>query len=280
MLTISQNLTAENLNIEVFKLILLCQSRAKCDDSDVSDLIPMIKTLLPYAPENISALRFIDLALTLLPTVPDTLQIAEVVAPLVSSQYSAQRLLSSHILATINKSAETEETAYSLMYKIEKTAVDVFNYRDHLMWLDKMRPGSNFANQMDGKAKVDIVRFLFGTLFRNFKLLWEPTMDLIVAYAEAVDPATFWSILKERLDFAAAGDAKSVESSEVPFESKVLSKMFEEVRSMKGDADVANYRNLLWTTLAKIPTICDMKNRDIVGLYLEFYHQEFLPRNK
>lgn len=277
--------TETSLNQRVFELIIITQTRIKCKDSNLKDLLPIIFTLVADACDarKILALRFIDLAVTAIGA--DDLvknQLIKSLAPLLHSHHSEQRLLGAHILSALEMHHRpNEENAYTLMYKIENSSIDVFNYRDHIMWLDRMRPSSTFMKNVENtEVKAHIVRFLFGMLYKNFKLIWEPTMELLVVYSAHLEVAVFWEILNERLEFARQEPelVENVVGGDFAFDS--LRTMFESLVNLKENADFGNYRSLLWTMLSKVPAICDTKNRDIVGLYLKFYNEEFLPINR
>lgn len=44
------------------------------------------------------------------------------------------------------------------------------------------------------------MRYLFGVLFENFKLLWQPLVVLIQSYANNMNANDFWNILGEHLN--------------------------------------------------------------------------------
>lgn len=68
-------------------------------------------------------------------------------------------------------------------------------------------------------------------------------------------------------------DARS-EDEEFGSESGVLKELLNHFQSSLDQYDRMSHRQLLWKTLVKLDC-CDMKNRDIVELYLKFYQDEY-----
>ena len=44
-----------------------------------------------------------------------------------------------------------------------------------------------------------LLRYLFGALYENFKLLWDPMVELVQSYAKTMKTANFWDIFSKQL---------------------------------------------------------------------------------
>ena len=44
-----------------------------------------------------------------------------------------------------------------------------------------------------------LLRYLFGALYENFKLLWDPLVELVQSYAKTMKTASFWDIFSKQL---------------------------------------------------------------------------------
>lgn len=60
------------------------------------------------------------------------------------------------------------------------------------------------------------MRFLIGSLYNNFKLLWEPLCDLIASHANGLERAQFWEIYKDELVLASERTGRVCSLNEQP----------------------------------------------------------------
>lgn len=44
-----------------------------------------------------------------------------------------------------------------------------------------------------------LLRYLFGALYENFKLLWDPLVELVQSYGKTMKTNNFWDIFSKHL---------------------------------------------------------------------------------
>lgn len=276
----------------IITLYFLYQTRSKCKDSELGDCVEAIKSMV--APNvhyfDIFRLRLLNLCFTILEKNHKELlknvltnDIDLFFNKILSNPIAEMRQLSASCLSILHKldSENEESSVYDIMCTLESKQIDVFNYREHLILYDKFRPTSAFMqNNENDSTKQNILRYLIGSLYRNFKLLWEPVIEIIVTYSEILPVDKFWDIFNDQLDKAAKFESLPVKKLDLAaFSDCALFQDFiKNLNEIPLDADHNNYRYLLWTSLAKFENIIDVKNRNIVGYYLEYYTKEY--RNK
>lgn len=288
----------EHWDVTIFTLHLLCQGRLRCHEMDFTSLLLIVDKLqtVPDFHNNASILRLIDLLLTAVKQEQNSMLTTDLLAGMaekltsnLSSPVPEIRLLTTHILCQFNKhfpTSNNKETIYDIFYQIESVNIDVFNYREIIVKMDCLRPNTTFIQNLDAVAqKQDIVRFLLGILFRNFKLLWEPTASLIISYSEHINSSDFWQIFKEQLEKTSTKtkvetDEENKENNPCVQKSELNAMLFKSLQETNDDADLFNCHYLLWNCLSRMPSICDTKNREIVPMYLEFYEATFKTKQQ
>lgn len=116
------------------------------------------------------------------------------------------------------------------------------------------------------------LRFLCGTLFINFRLLWEPVTKIIASYSNEMDTQIFWNIFGEILK-SVNGNVRSPTGNETnTLESNCdfLIELNKTTDKFSSNPDFANYRILLWQSLSLFPGIAEAKTRDVSEAFLDF----------
>ena len=111
-----------------------------------------------------------------------------------------------------DENAKSYESLFEICLKAEQTPASLDEYRQKLYYiqlLDANVCSKYFNNKNTGEKTEDTVvsiqnqdvplRYLFGCLYENFKLIWEPVISLIQSYAETMKMNDFWSVFGEHL---------------------------------------------------------------------------------
>ncbi|XP_018794678.1 PREDICTED: small subunit processome component 20 homolog [Bactrocera latifrons] len=255
-----------------------------------------IETLLPHATTNLQALGALDQLLSATPkfTEEDIQRISELLVPLLSSHAHDVRLLAAHCLQTLHRQTKLAHP-YKIFYAAECIVPNVHNYREQLLQLQQLETAGELYRAIDKQEpqrdiyKRHILRFLLGMLYHNFKFVWEPVLKLIESYAQAMSVADFWAIYHQLLQQTAdsidytvtvAQDTTAAAVENVPcWRSAFLNELLPAVQLPKQtQQQLLNYRNLLWLRLPQFGQMAQQKNRDLVGLFLQFVNEEYRAR--
>ncbi|XP_011180810.2 small subunit processome component 20 homolog [Zeugodacus cucurbitae] len=256
-----------------------------------------IEALLPHATTNLQALGALDQLLSAAPKFADAeiQRIAELLVPLLSSHAHDVRLLAAHCLQTLHTQTK-QAHPYKILYAAECIEPNVHNYREQLLQLQQLETAGELYRAIDKQEsqrdiyKRHILRFLLGMLYHNFKFVWEPVQKLIESYAQVMSVADFWTIYHqllqqtaESIDYTvtAAQDTTTAATVEnvACWHSAILNELLPAVQLPKQtQQQLLNYRNLLWMRLPQFGQMAQQKNRDLVGLFLQFVNEEYRAR--
>lgn len=162
---------------------------------------------------------------------------------------------------------------FSICYNVESTQPQVDSYRYQLQNLEKLtygKPQAVMCQQTDFKTIP--LRYLCGTLFINFRLLWEPVTRIIASYGNEMDAVTFWNVFGEELK-QLNGNVRFPKNNEIcSWESNCsfVIELFEENQQFDSRPDFVNYRVLLWQALTLFPNVAEAKTRDVAEAFLDF----------
>ncbi|XP_036332931.1 small subunit processome component 20 homolog isoform X1 [Rhagoletis pomonella] len=289
--SIQDNLSCQ---LTIFSLLLETHIHLKFK-STPEFLQRAVQVLLPHATSNLQALGALDQLLTVTAKLPseDVLHISELLTPLLSSHSHDVRLLTAHCLQTLHRQTKNAHP-YKIFYQAECIEPNVHNYREQLLYLQQLEPAGELYRAMDKEEslrdvyKQHILRFLLGMLYHNFKFVWEPVQKLIESYALLMSLADFWNIYKqqlqltaERIDYtiAVTKDSTATVENVACWRSDVLNEVLPAAQPPKQtQQQLLNYRNLLWMRLPLFGQMATQKNRDLVGLFLQFVNEEYRAR--
>lgn len=274
---LANNKIAQECTKNYLILLLLHRTRIKLGDYDVlSECISTVNQLgvTSYCLTILTAIQLLSTCLGILKVQGERKFDEDVRKSLkenlirnLASHSSGIRLFSIKCLANLE---QDNDEVYQIMIEVEQRPLDVFTYREHIVLYDRLKVHA--LKQQDSlDVKLSVLHFFFGILFKNFKLIWEPVMSTISELSNEIPISTFWTTFKEQLEQNV--DARS-EDEEVGSESGVLKELLNHFQSSLDQYDRMSHRQLLWKTLVKLDC-CDMKNRDIVELYLKFYQDEY-----
>uniref|UniRef100_A0A6P7FQB3 Small subunit processome component 20 homolog n=1 Tax=Diabrotica virgifera virgifera TaxID=50390 RepID=A0A6P7FQB3_DIAVI len=249
--------------------------------------------------EYISSLQSLDLVVTYLGREdPDCLSMSlllklnEGLKNNFNSPFHEVRLLTAHVYTAFehlpdfklkhstDPEAHTEEwKVFSLMYNVESIEAHVHTYRDQLQSLERLtfdKPQMLMCKQTEFSTLP--LRYLCGTLFINFQLLWEPVIKIITSYANGMEINTFWEIFGEELKLAPQLISSPPELAVDLLQSScaTLGDFYEEVQTFKSKPDFNNYRLLIWKALVSFANVAEAKTRDVSQLLLTFVSTEYM----
>lgn len=100
-----------------------------------------------------------------------------------------------------------EDCIFTICIKAESTASDLDDYRQKLIYIQRLDPVSckkyfeNMKNESGYRFDDIPLRYLFGVLFENFKLIWEPVISIIQEYAKSFKMDEFWSVFGSNFSY-------------------------------------------------------------------------------
>nr|CAI5867717.1 unnamed protein product [Callosobruchus analis] len=249
-------------------------------------------------PKCILSLKIISLCCTALTEDSDVIsmdtlrKISKALEKNFSSPYHEVRLLTTQIYTNfegldefkLKHSQDPEVTpeewkVFSICYQVESIDPQVDTYRDQLQRLEKLsyeRPQMLMCFQTEFKALP--LRYLCGTLYINFRLLWDPVTKLIATHAQGMAVNDFWEIFGKELRSVCQHIEGKIEYHACSTETKFdfVSELFKQSQEIKSKPDFINYRVLLWKSMAMFPHVPQAKTRDASDLLLNFIGKEYM----
>lgn len=195
------------------------------------------------------------------------------------------RLVTSHIYKCFEKLPEfklnhvtdsevtsEEWSVFSICYNVESMTPGLETYRNQLQNLEKLTYDKSqvvMCSQTDFKTIP--LRYLCGTLYVNFRLIWEPVTKIIASYGKGMDSTLFWSVFGEELKNVNHNIYNPTENKSFAIESNCdfLMELFDS-QKCKSKPNYANYRILLWQSLSLFANVAEAKTRDVSDAFLTF----------
>lgn len=265
-------------------------------------LMKMVEILLPFCSceyfRYIHALRVLDLIVTFESQQPKTARSPEFTIDLfktihseladnLSSQYQIVRRITAHLLnrfSEVLSSNGTEITIYGVFFDIESIDANIQTYREQLLFLQRIEPNAKFIAALSNvhePMKFDPLKFLLGLLHVNFKLLWKPITELIAAYFGELNMEDFWSLYKMKIDEATSLQRRSqvddicVDDQFIDVQTCIFDLYTQVWLKYERPIDLVNYRILLWRNIPSLGMLREIKNREIVTIFLDFIEHEY-----
>ncbi|XP_076171321.1 small subunit processome component 20 homolog [Ptiloglossa arizonensis] len=245
-----------------------------------------ILDLITKYPEDRLILNTVDLCITFFSTSQQReMYINQIVfdnlnnsiAHKLSSPYSEIRLIVTHLYSLFSNVKEialsdknTGESVMELMYLAECISVTVQSYRDRLLHLQSLVFEGNAVSCLHSKYSELPLRYLIGNLYVNFSLLWEPISKIIATYA-VKECEIFWPIFLTELKY----NHKLTIDHAPLYECDIISKIEVAIQKVNDKPDYENHKILLWKCMAHFTHFCEMKNRDITGLFIDYVNNNF-----
>ncbi|CAL7939981.1 unnamed protein product [Xylocopa violacea] len=257
----------------------------KTNDVEIFDLI------MKY-PDNRFILNAIDLYLTYYGTTKyrETYvnqiffdKLNKTIAHKLSSPFSEVRLIVTHLYSLFSDvkeiklsitNEEIEMTAMTHMFLAECEPISVQSYRSKLLHLQALSFDNNVVTSLDDNYHEFPLRYLLGNLYINFSLLWEPVSKTIATYATK-ECEQFWPIFLAELK----SNQDVIKDYKPSFDCEVISEIENTIQRSNDKPDYENHKILLWKSMTNFSHFCEMKNRDITGLFIDFVNENFFKSN-
>ncbi|CAL1294349.1 unnamed protein product [Larinioides sclopetarius] len=226
--------------------------------------------LLMKFSDCINVLRMVDYYisnLTKAPVIEDLPEMISTITPNLASPFHLVRLFTLRILKTFyiqeQQSKTKVESVFAICFEAENIPLDVQTYREKLKWLRKLEYEFIEKNLPAAYAEhitKAAIHYLLGMLYVNFKLLWEPSINILQTYANGTSQL-FWDIFYPHLEksFELCVRLNSGEDvypvSESPSSEKV---------------DIFNHHALLWKAMECFPDLVERRNKALVPMLLQF----------
>lgn len=281
---------------------LLATSTEKVAKDDLVSLKVMVEKLLPFSScENyryIHALRILDLIITFESSQPKSTKSSEFNADLfkmihseisnnLASRYHTVRRTTAHLFSQFSKELHINDPAfaiYSVFFDIESIEATIHTYREQLLLLQRIEPSAKFISSLSeiyDPIKFDALKFLLGFLHVNFNLLWKPITELITAYFFELNIEDFWAMYKAKIDETTAMQRRKqlhaiCEDNEFIDVATCLGNEYTRIwQNTERPIDLVNYRILLWRAIPSFGMLREIKNREIVTIFLDFIEHEY-----
>lgn len=281
---------------------LLAKSTEKVAKADLVSLKIMVEKLLPFSScENyryIHALRILDLIITFESSKPKGTESSEFNVDLfrmihceisnnLASRYHTIRRTTAHLFSQFSNELKingTEFAIYNVFFNIESIETTIHSYREQLLLLQRIEPSAKFMSslsEIDDAIKFDPLKFLLGFLHVNFNLLWKPITELITTYFSELNIEDFWSLYKAKIDETTALQRRKqlydiCEDNEFIDVTTCLGDEYTKIQqNNERSIDLVNYRILLWRAIPSLGMLREIKNREIVTIFLDFIEHEY-----
>ncbi|KAH8402361.1 hypothetical protein KR009_011583 [Drosophila setifemur] len=266
-------------------LLLLLQTHAMLKFKLTKDLRSKVNVyLLPALGKELLALSCLQLVLLETPKNELTAseELLSSVSGLLSHSQSQYRRIAAHCLDVLYSSSKTNP--YSHFFAAACNEPTVHNYREMLLQLQQLEPGAAQFKQFSELPhfKEHVVSLLLGLLYKNFKFVWAPIQQLLAAYVKTMTADEFWNLFHAKLletvasiDYNKEGTTFQGKSPKT-YKSGALTIILDLEREQGLSLQqVLSYRQLLWQSLPQLGTLAEVKNADVVRLFLQFVEQEY-----
>eukprot|EP00118_Oscarella_pearsei_P012476 m.92302 g.92302 ORF g.92302 m.92302 type:complete len:2568 (+) comp36728_c0_seq4:63-7766(+) len=193
------------------------------------------------------------------------------------------RLLTLQLLSALEDQCEdpnSDSKIFGLCVKAQSIPLVLDSYRNRLAVLCQLSSSVRSSGSFRQEAAL---RYLIGSLYINFSLLWASIIELIGSHAG--DGTTFWTVFLEELQSAGRRatycptddcQASSNEQTNEDAEDEMRT-FFRQFFNADGKErpDHVNYRLLLWKAMVHFVPLAESKSKDIVPIFLNFIQEEY-----
>lgn len=176
-----------------------------------------------------------------------------------------------------------QTSIFKIMLRAERVPNTVQEYREKLKHLQKLNAGAVEANTPVGPYGMAPLKYILGTLFINFQVLWKPVQEILVTHSTE---DKFWVVFFGHLRRVSATIVNYRPLQDYTFEPSdcdnqnlavvAFSEALQTASELKENPDYVNHRHLLWGAMEQMAT-AERRNKDIVALFYQFLEQEFWP---
>ncbi|EDW01413.1 GH20469 [Drosophila grimshawi] len=240
------------------------------------------QTLLPLVDNDLRALACLQLILLKASKSELTEDILNAVSKQLSQPDRQCRRIAAHCLELLGSSSKQQPNPYGYFAAACGIVPTVHNYRELLLQLQQLEPTAAQFKQYAQLPhfKEHAVSLLLGLLYNNFKFVWAPVQQLLAEYVKVMTTDEFWPLFHQKLSLTVACISSKEEATPVPqriFSSQALTSLLplDEEQQEIPQQQALNYRQLLWQCIPKLGNIAELKNRDLVSLFLQFVEHEY-----
>lgn len=280
----------------------LAERKIKSNIVNEMDLKVVMRKLLPFSRcdsyRYIHGLRLLDLIVTYESTLSKNCknsnfnielfkEIHNQLSYNLTSRYHTVRRITAHLFDQFSNALginKPEQSIYSIFFAIESIEPTIHSYREQLLLFQRIEPNERFISSLQKIHEpmiYDPIKYLLGFLYVNFNLLWKPVSELITTYFHEIDIEEFWSLLKLKIDETTAQqrndqtpDAQD-DAEFIDVETCLGMEYVEIWQNNERAIDLVNYRILLWRMIPLCGMLREIKNREIVTMFLDFIEHEY-----
>ncbi|XP_062128311.1 small subunit processome component 20 homolog [Drosophila sulfurigaster albostrigata] len=210
--------------------------------------------------------------------------ILEPVSQLLSQSAAQCRRMAAHCLQLLG-ALRVKNNPYEYFAGACSIELTVHNYRELLLQLQQLEPAAAQFKQYAQLPhfKEHAVSLLLGLLYNNFKFVWAPVQQLLAEYLKVMTNDEFWTLFKAKLlqtneyiDYTKETTTLA-QPKQRDYNSSALGSLLplEESQQQITLQQALNYRQLLWQCIPKLGSIAEVKNADLVRLFLQFVEREY-----
>uniref|UniRef100_A0A1B0FCE8 Uncharacterized protein n=1 Tax=Glossina morsitans morsitans TaxID=37546 RepID=A0A1B0FCE8_GLOMM len=268
------------LNLLTLLMEIFYQLNIQLQPNLISDIQRILICAIDYNLRTLGSLN--QMLVVYKKFIKNSCEIKKKLSPLLSHHQQHIRALAAHCLLTLSEN-NGQRLLYEIFYRAFCIEPTVQNYREQLLFIQKLETEGELFKSLDNdEAKDNIVRFLLGLMYYNFKFLWEPVQKLLESYAKVMEPNRFWLIYVEKLKSTEEQIGYMKEKEEKlliskDWNSKTLNMLltYELNDASLTQQQLLNYRLLLWQRLPHFGKLVELKNREVVSMVLKFKHEEY-----
>ncbi|XP_066592766.1 small subunit processome component 20 homolog [Prorops nasuta] len=191
------------------------------------------------------------------------------------------RLISAHIYSLFCDMKDLvgitndNKNPLEIMFFAECEKATVHTYRNRLLHLQSLSFQTSAISSLNPNYYEIPLRYLIGNLYINFSLLWDPVIKIISTYANTTF-SQFWTVFNEILN---TEKPSNVAQQIFSFKYDIISELEIELYKNDESPDYENFKILLWKCMAEFPSLCESKNRDLTGLFIDHVNNHFFKSN-
>lgn len=182
------------------------------------------------------------------------------------------------------KTSEEDQNIFLNCLKAEKTPASLDEHRQKIVYLQRLDAASSskfFDSMENNEGTFDFtdvpLRYIFGVLFENFKLVWEPLVSIVQSYAHSMKLEPFWNIFGAYI----TGLSDVIEAEIATISHRAEPMDFEEANDgankfsglmvdSQQNVDYRNVRFLLCQAMQDFVNSCEARTRLLVPIFFRF----------
>lgn len=226
--------------------------------------------------QNYAVLKIVKFLVDLLEDKNQSSDLFNTIRSTIAENFLSKHSKVRHLTSQILSSFDHHKKIYSIFEQIEEIEPTIQTYRDQILLLQKLDYDSCVALK-DPKFAEDALRFSLGFLHVNFQPLWGTIQELIESYATNFEVNVFWNVFIGQLRNISENDEPEIYCDE----NRFIQERIRNFTAISDRYDAIAYRVKLLKILSDTKTsICDVKQKDIVEFFYNFYNNEYQNDNE